>query len=600
MKSVVILKKQKYFWNGILCVFGAVCFYGLNGVEGAVAQGSISAEAAVKNAEEKLEEASPEKTNKNSYLPPSISSDTFVPQEPRRASGGDGELAIKLRAVKLRGATVIDGGELAVCYQEFIGRTVNENHLATITDCMTKQYHDAGYSLSRAVIPPQDAEGGRVEVRIIEGFISRVIVDGGDGERFRINKMAAPLMAERPIKYKTLERQLLLISDISGVALEDTEMAEVGEMSGAFELTLKVKTWQLWSGSEIDNRGTKEIGPHQSYSNYAFNSLLGQGETISFGYSSIVGSFDELNFGTVGVDLPIGIEGMRLSAYVAASRSEPSDEYRKNRETKFDTLEGGVNLNMAVVRSRETSFWAGGGVWSRDNSEKNKFGRYINDKLRGITLFARLQHEDRFGGNNYLSANFRRGLDLGGSSEKGDNYLSRFDGDGEFNRFVVDYVRYQPLDEHWAIKFSGIVQLGSEGLLSSQEFYFGGSRFGRAYESGVVSGDSGAAASLELQYTHNLEMDWLKTVQFYGYADIGSIFDDGNSYLNGALLSSAGGGVRLYFDYGIEADIAATFPLDDDGLSDADSTEFFFRVSRSYKLDEISLDRGLALFDQRR
>lgn len=549
----------------------------------------------MKNAEQKLEEAFPEKSNKNSYLPPGISSDTFRPAAPQATNGG--ELAIRLRAVDLSGATVIGGNEFQVCYQELIGRTVNENHLAKITDCLTKIYHDAGYSLSRAIIPPQDAEGGRIKIKIIEGYISRVIVEGLDDERFGINKMAAPLTVERPIKYKTLERQLLLISDISGVALEDTSMAEVGEMSGAFELTLKVKTWQLWSGSEVDNRGTKEIGPHQSYSNFAFNSLFGQGETISFGYSSIVGSFDELNFGTVGFDMPIGFEGMRLSAYVAGSRSEPSDEYRKSRDTKFDTLEGGVNLNMAVYRSRETSFWFGGGVWSRDNSEKNKFGRYVNDKLRGLTAFARLQHDDRFGGNNYLSVNFRRGLDLGGSSEKGDNYLSRFDGDGEFNRFTLDYVHFHPLDEHWSVQLAGTVQLGSEGLLSSQEFYFGGSRFGRAYESGVVSGDSGAAASIELRYTQNTDLDWLKTIQLYGYADIGSVFDDGNSYMNGALLSSAGGGVRLYFDYGIEADIAATFPIDDNDLSAADSTEFFFRVSRSYKLNEISLDRGLALFD---
>lgn len=54
------------------------------------------------------------------------------------------------------------------------------------------------------------------------------------------------------------------------------------------------------------------------------------------------------------------------------------------------------------------------------------------------------------------------------------------------------------------------------------------------------------------------------------------------------LISSAGGGARIYFDYGLSAELEVAFPLDDGGFEDVDDVEFFFKVSRNFKLNEFS------------
>lgn len=561
------------------------------------AQSDKTSEGVLKQAIENFEESGEKNSSSSNYLPPSLdvlnnSSNEKLRQE--RAVPHGGELAIHIRSVTLDGGTVFKTSDLSYCYSELIRKTVNEIHLANLTDCLTSHYHKAGYSLSRAIIPPQDVAGGRLVIRIVEGYISNVKFEGGDPDQFGIRKFSTPLMKPKPLTQAHLERYLLLISDAPGVNLEDTSLEEQGEMTGAFELTISIKTWQVWSGSEIDNRGSDSIGPYQSYQNLALNSLFGFGESIQFSYSSILDSMDELNFGAVSIDLPLNVHGMRLSAFLSGSVSKPNDD-RKLTNTEFKTLDAGVNLNWNLLRTRESNLWVGAGIWARNNQEQNDFGTYVDDTLHGLSFYLRFNKNDKWGGENFFYANLRQGLDLGNVSKEGDIDLSRYDGDGEFTKFYADVSRNQVINDNWSLYFSGVIQLASHSLLSSQEFYFGGSRFGRAYESGVVSGDGGAAASLELRYSRDLDFGLLNGVQLYGFADVGTVWDRSNDFVDDAVLSSAGFGARLYFDYGIEADIAAAFPIDDADLTEAKDAEFFFRLSRNYKLSELRFDQPLSM-----
>jgi hemolysin activation/secretion protein len=557
-----------------------------------------SSEGAIKQAGENFEEQSKKNSPKKSYLPPSMEGSPFANSsddsvdEP--SSHDPQSLQIKINSVVFKGATVFSEREFGHCSEGIIGQTVGESELVQLSDCVTQHYVLAGYSLSRAVIPEQDVNGGRLVVKVIEGYISNVKFAGGDAEKSGVSRFAAPLLEQRPITQTHLERHLFLISDLPGVSLKDTALEEIGEMSGAFELTITIKTWQLWSSSELDNRGSDAIGPYQSYQNVSLNSLLGLGETIEFSYSSIVDSTDELNFGLVSLDLPLNVHGMRLTAFLSGSVSEP-DDFSKIFNTRYKSLEGGVNLDWNLIRKREHSLWVGAGVWAKNNQEQNDFGTYIDDTLHGLSFYLRFNKNDQWGGENFFYANLRQGLDLGNVSRKGDVGLSRFDGDGEFTKLYFDYSRNQIINQNWSLFFTGALQLSSHGLLSSQEFYFGGSRFGRAYESGVVSGDGGAAASLELRYSRDLDFGLLNGVQLYGFADVGTVWDRGNDFIDDAVLSSAGFGARLYFDYGIEADIAAAFPIDDADLTEAKDAEFFFRLSRSYKLSELRFDQPLSM-----
>ncbi len=577
------------------------CLLLFMGSELAFAQSKENSEAVINQAGEKVLEESEKNSPKNSYLPPSLDSlpfaSTLTEEDGAKTNKGVDELAIKINSVQLNGVAAMEKSELKACYQNLLGQSVGETELVKLSDCVTQRYIDAGYSLSRAVIPEQDVEGGRLIVKVIEGHVDSVKFEGGDADRFGLTRFGDKITEQKPLTQSHLERYLFLISDFPGVSLEDTGLREIGEMTGVFELTIKIKTWQLWSSGEVNNRGTDAIGPYQTFQNLSFNSLLGLGESIGFSYSSVADSIDELNFGAVSFDVPLNVNGMRLSAFFSGSVSKPND-FTRLINGKNQTLAGGVSIDWNLIRKRDHSFWIGGGVWGRNNKEDSDFGTFVNDRLFGVKFYARMAKNDQWGGENFVKVNLKQGLDIWGASSKGDDRLSRYDGDGEFTKFNMFVARNQIIDENWSLFFTGSLQLSSRPLLSSQEFYFGGSRFGRAYESGVVSGDGGLAASLELRYSKEADVGPLNAVQLYGFADIGTIWDRGNDYIDGAVLSSAGFGARLYFDYGIEADLAAAFPIDEDDYSDAKDAEFFFRLSRSYKLSEIRFDQPLSMLKE--
>ena len=64
-----------------------------------------------------------------------------------------------------------------------------------------------------------------------------------------------------------------------------------------------------------------------------------------------------------------------------------------------------------------------------------------------------------------------------------------------------------------AVSFGG--QYSPDILPIAERISFGGSRFGRGYQAGEVTGDSGIGAAVELNYSWPVQQKWLKQVQPY-------------------------------------------------------------------------------------
>jgi hemolysin activation/secretion protein len=173
----------------------------------------------------------------------------------------------------------------------------------------------------------------------------------------------------------------------------------------------------------------------------------------------------------------------------------------------------------------------------------------------------RLTVNDPFGGTNYLTGTWHQGLGIFGASQSGDPLLSRDGASGQFSTLDLFYTRYQSLVGPWSLKLSAAGQYASTVLLTSQQFYLGGTAFGRGYDSALVSGDNGIAGSLEIRYDHDLSYRYLKGFQLYGFFDAGTVWNAGYSFSDGLSLDSAGAGVRFFFDDNLRADIGVAFPL---------------------------------------
>jgi len=483
-----------------------------------------------------------------------------VPRLARPEAQADTKPLFVLHHVKVVGITAMPAGQLATAYQPYVGKKVSQADLAAIAAAITDCYRAAGFHLTRAIVPPQDIEDGRVRIAVVEGGITEAVLKGEGAEQFGVRPLLDPVIAEQPSRLATLERQLLLINARPGVRITDTALEEIGVASGRFRLVVYLKTWHLYTSFGLDNLGSSSVGPWQSYATGALNSVLAPGDTLALNLATTPGDPRQLAFGRLSYDVPIGIDGWRLGASGLYSEVWPGDyRHAYSDNTKTEAFE--LRASYAALMTQRSSLMLTVAINFSNVWESDVFGPIYNDRIRSLSLTTDYRLQDNFGGNNYLTVAWRQGLDILGASHKDDDFLSRDGASGRFSALNFWITRYQTINDAWSIKLAGAGQVASGPLFLSQQFYLGGAAFGRGYGSAEISGDNGIAGSFELRFDQKLNYQYLTGYQLYGFVDAGTAWNDGYRPADGFALTSAGGGVRLFLGGDLQADIGVAVPL---------------------------------------
>ncbi|RXG97809.1 ShlB/FhaC/HecB family hemolysin secretion/activation protein [Bradyrhizobium zhanjiangense] len=475
-------------------------------------------------------------------------------------TGGDTKPQFVLRGIDVVGAHAVSRDRIATAYQSYLGKKVSQADLAAIAGAISDLYREAGFHLSRAIVPPQDIADGRVRIQVIEGAIVQAELKGDGAEQFGVRSMLGPVLAEQPSRLATLERQLFLINGRPGVRITDTALEEIGGATGRFRLIVYLKTWHVFSSFGMDNLGSSSVGPWQTYATGAFNSYLTPGDTLAVNLSTIANDPRELGFARMSYDAPVGVDGVRLGASVLYSAVRPGDARRLDSDittTEAFELRAGVvplqSLSSSLTLTAATTF--------SNVSEHDLYGRWYNDHIRTASLTADYRLQDRFGGTNFATLSYRQGLDIFGASHFDDDLLSRVGASSNFSVLNLWFTRYQTLNDAWSLKFSAASQTASRPLFTSQQFYLGGAAFGRGYGAAEISGDNGLAGSLELRFDQKLNFRYWTGYQFYAFGDAGAVWNDGYRLSDGLALTSAGAGVRFFLPDDLQADLGVAVPL---------------------------------------
>jgi hemolysin activation/secretion protein len=507
-----------------------------------------------------------------------------VPGVARSQATGDPTPLFVLRNVSLTGAHTIPPDRLAEAWRPFIGKMVSQADLATIATAIGDSYRAAGFHLSRAIVPPQDIAGGSVRIEVIEGAISDVVLKGQGAEQFGIRELLEPVLVEYPSRLVTLERQLMLINIRPGVRITDTQLEEIGTASGHFRLIVAVQVWHVYAFTGLDNLGSSAVGPWQGFATAAYNSMIAPGDVLALNLATTPGDPRQLRFARMSYDTPIGVDGLRIGASGLYSEVWPGDWRRLVADnTKTEAFEVRASINpLQSQRSSLTLTFAAG---FSNVAERDFFGPIYNDAIRTISLNGDYRLKDDFGGVNYLTVNWRQGLDILGASDKSDPWVSVWGASPKFSALNFWYTRYQTINDAWSVKLASAGQVASGPMYLSQQFYLGGIAFGRGYGAAEISGDNGVAGSLELRFDQKLNFQYWTGFQIYGFVDSGLVWWDGLRPSDGTALTSAGGGVRLFLGGDLQADLGVAVPL---GYRAPDNwarhPRFLFTLSNAFRL----------------
>ena len=124
-------------------------------------------------------------------------------------------------------------------------------------------YRGEGYFLARAFLPQQTSKDGVVEIAVLEGKVGDVKIQASADSRLNSSVaegLLASIQSGALVDEKSLERALLLLSDIPGTRVRST--LSPGAQVGAADLRVELEdTGERVTGSvEADNYGSKHAG----------------------------------------------------------------------------------------------------------------------------------------------------------------------------------------------------------------------------------------------------------------------------------------------------------------------------------------------------
>ncbi|MGF7212423.1 hemolysin activation/secretion protein [Skermanella aerolata] len=492
---------------------------------------------------------------------PQIQPQIVIPElqlPPTGSPAGAENVRFVLRALNFEGATAYSEEELARPFASLIGTEITLARLFEIAHDVEARYRSDGYVLSRAIVPPQEAAEGRFRIRMIEGFISDVAVEGEVGDvRRLIDGYLQNITGERPVDISTLERYLLLVNDLPGITARGVLRPGAGEQ-GAAQLVVEVERKPFEALVGIDNRSSRYTGPWTGLAQGRSNSWTRFGEQVQVtGLTTI--PLQERQYGEVAVDGHFGTEGLSVRAFGSYSPSEPGFSLEP-LDVESEALRFGASLHYPVIRSRQASLFVDTGFDVSNVKADSALGEIFEDDLRVGWLRANGNYRDSFSGITLATATVRQGLGMFGATDQNDINRSRADADGVFTKVTGEVQRLQTLLPRLNLLAAVMGQYAFDPLLADEEFALGGVRYGRGYDPSELAGDHGLGGSLELQYNPDTGLDWLTVFQIYAFYDIGAVWNKGEGD-GRRSLASAGIGVRTTFNDWLSADVEAAKPL---------------------------------------
>lgn len=459
-----------------------------------------------------------------------------------------------LRRLEFKGNSTFSAEDLLSEASALLNREISLLDLYALRDAITRKYGQAGFALSKAIVPEQRIQSdGLVQLQIVEGFVDDVVVEGDlAGQETFFEHARGAIKAERPLRAQTLERYLLLANDRHALKVTSTLRASENT-PGASTLILKVERAKPVSGGvSMDNRGTRAVGTTQFNADVSLAGLTGASKT-TVAYATVEQS-RELQYWSLTHAQVINPEGSELTFGYTHSVSKPGVPSLIALGQRSDSTGWSIKLSHPFIRTRQENFSAHLKYEQKDIDSESLNVVTSQDRLRSLRAGFSYDNADTREGVNQALLEFSKGLQGLGETDVNSALKSRADGRPDYQKVTVNLARRQELGyfspalRTLSLQLSVMGQFADRGLLSSEECGVGGTQFGRAYDASEILGDSCVAASAELRHAFNTEGSPLQYAQAYLFYDGGRVTNRtplSATDPQSKSLSSAGLGLRF-------------------------------------------------------
>ncbi|WP_083607869.1 ShlB/FhaC/HecB family hemolysin secretion/activation protein [Thalassospira sp. TSL5-1] len=457
---------------------------------------------------------------------------------------GAEQASFVLRSFVIEGATAFSADELAPFYQDMLGKTITVADAFQAAANIELKYRNAGYVISRVVVPPQEVTDGVFKVRVIEGFISDIVVQEDVGPvSAAIKRLLSPLIGKTPVTVDEMERRLLLANDLAGMTVRAT-LKPSENATGGSEMLVEADRDAVSGTVSFDNRNSPYSGNAEGLGLVQFNSFGSHGDQL--GIQTQLSSPIERSFSiSANYQGMYSEDGLMLGLSSSYGRSRPGKELDALDVNSVVMAERAI-ATYPLIRSRLQNLRLSGEYEYRAIDTDVLDNPFNRDRIHIARAGISYDLTDSFQGITAVRATIHRGLGIFNATEKGDPLASRADASGSFTKGTIDLTRVQQVTQTVSLLATASGQYAVDPLLASEEMALGGANYGRGFDNNEFSGDDGWATSLEVRYSPDMPEVFPNGVQFYSFVDTGQVWNiDDNVSHERTSASSFGGGIRI-------------------------------------------------------
>jgi hemolysin activation/secretion protein len=498
------------------------------------------------------------------------------------------EQKILIKKIMVTGVTLLPEKELNDIILQFENKEVTLRDMQKAADLITDAYRRRGYITSRAYMPPQKIEEGRLEIRVIEGITGNIDVKGNRYFKTTLLRDKIVLKKGQPFNYEILRKGLSKINE-----QPDRNARAVivpGKEPGTTDIVLEVKDrLPIHIGLDWDNFGSRYIEKDRYTIRLTHNNLLGLDDKLTFQYQ--LGEHDRYFLKSLRYLLPVGLDG-EFGLFMTRSRVKLGQDL-EDSDARGKSKLYGLFINKSLIDMENFDLGLNLGFDYKDTTNYQTQTVSNRDRMRVAKIGLDIDVTDNWG-RSIISNELDFGIPniMGGLTEQ-DPQASRTGAGGNFIKDNINFLRLQKMPFSTTLLWKNQIQLSPYILTATEQFQIGGISNVRGYPPAEVVGDKGYASTLEWSFPpylvpRNFKVPFSKAMLYDAFR-IALFYDWATARLKrpsateekNKTLRGVGWGFRFNLpeDFSVRLDFG--WPLDNTP-TDSDHMHPWIQVSKSF------------------
>ena len=479
-----------------------------------------------------------------------------IEMEKRKETPAPAGVTFLLKEIKISGSTIFKPEDLKPLYQSYLDKKVSFQDLDEITKKIEDQYVQKGYLTATAYIPEQNIKDGKVELKVVEGMLGKVTVEGNKWFSSALIRKFLHLKKNEPVNIPRLQKDILRLNQ--NPDLEVKTLLQAGEVAGTTDIVLRaVDHFPYHVGVGEDNQGTRLTGKYRTTFHLRSSNLTGRADSL---FISNILSADTVG-ASAGYSLPVDTHGTSIGMDMTYFNMTLGKELRTYNITGVTQI---YDPHISKELYLTEDFQANTTVGMEIKVIKKKVAGTVttDDQLRLPYLGFNFTKSDAFGGGG--ETNFSPQFTFGtshflGASVRNHPSASRDKTGGFFFNYQQNLSRLQKMFWDSYIAVRSFFQGSPYTLPSSEQCQLGGINSVRGYPEGDYLADIGGSISSDWMFPayfipKRWKLPWGDTplrrqIEPFIFTDVG--LGMLNKVLPGErdhkFLMGMGGGVQFHF-----------------------------------------------------